>query len=91
MIGLLLVLGSWPDRQGPSPAGAAGLALALVTLAVLVAYQLRPPWSVQVAPGPVRIRVPVSVGESRHLYWATAGSLVLALGVVVVERIVVLT
>jgi hypothetical protein len=32
----------------------------------------------------------VSVSESRHLYWATVTSLVVALGVVFVERIVVL-
>ena len=91
MIGLLLVLAAWPDRDGPSPAGAAGLTLALITLVVLAVYQLRPPWSVRLAPGPVRARASVSVSESRHLYWATATSLVVALGVVFVERIVVMT
>ncbi len=91
MIGLLLVLASWPARNGPSPAGVEGLTFAAITFAVLAVYQLRPPWSMNLAPGPVRARVPVSVSESRHLYWATATSLALALFVIVVERIVVMT
>lgn len=91
MIGMLLVLASWPDRHGPTPAGAAGLAFALVTLVVLAVYQLRPPWSVEESPGPVRAHVPVSVSESRLLYWATASSLVIGLAVIVVERFVVMT
>jgi hypothetical protein len=89
MTQLLDLLASWPVRHAPAPAGAAGLTLALITLAVLVVHQLRPPWAARRAPGPAR-RTPIAVRESQHLYWATASALVVALAVVVIERFVVM-
>lgn len=88
---VVLLVQSWPERNGPSPAGAAGLALALLTIVVLAIHQVRASWLEHTAPGPVPSQEPAAQRESRHLYWAVTTVLIVVLGVVVVERFVVMT
>jgi hypothetical protein len=88
---LIVLAQTWPERVAPEAAGAAGLGLALLTIAVLVVQQVRASWQERTSPGPVPERAPVQERESRALYWPIAVVLVAVLGVIVIERIVVLT
>ncbi len=88
---VVLLVESWPERNGPAPAGAAGLALALLTIVVLALHQVRASWLEHTSPGPVPSREPTAQKESGHLYWSVATVLIVVLGVVVVERFVVMT
>jgi hypothetical protein len=87
---VLQVASTWPERVAPEPAGAAGLAVALLVLVILVVDLFRTDWREKVPPGPVPVRRPVREAESRTLHWVAASVLLVALAAVVVERVVVL-
>jgi hypothetical protein len=91
MIGTVGALLLGPERTGPVVTDGTGLAVSLVTLAVLAAYQVAAPWYLSQAPGPLRQRPPEVVREFQQLYWAAATVLVLLVGFVVIERFVVLS
>ena len=78
------------ERNGPSPAGTFGLVVALLLIVLLMASELRLPWSEKRPPGPVASREPEEVREGRDLYWAVVWVLLLTLVIIVVERFVVL-
>lgn len=78
-------------RLDPDPAGAAGLALGLLVIAVLTLHQVRPHWRDRQPPGAVLARRPVGDAEAGRVFWVSATVLLVVLGVVVVERIAVLT
>ncbi|HEY0645403.1 MAG TPA: hypothetical protein VGD39_18450 [Nocardioides sp.] len=81
---------AWPERTAPEPAGAAGLALALLVVLVLTVHLFRSDWRDKVAPGPVPARRPARETEWRALHWVSSTVLLVALVAVVVERVVVL-
>ena len=91
MSALIVLAQTWPVRVAPEAAGAAGLGLALLTIAVLAVQQVRAAWQERTAPGPVPERAPVQERESKALYWPIAVVLVAVLAVIVIERIVVMT
>lgn len=88
---LIALAQTWPERIAPEAAGAAGLGLALLTIVVLAVHELRASWQEHTTPGPVPKRAPVVEREARRLYWAVAAVLVTVLGLIIVERIVVMT
>ena len=90
MSAVVLAASAWPERMAPEPAGAAGLAVALLVIVVLGADLFRRDWREKVAPGPVPARRPVPEAESRVLHWVSTAVLLVALAAVVVERVVVL-
>lgn len=79
------------ERLAPPPAGSVGLVLALVAVAVLVLHELRAPSRWRTPPGPMPSARLVAAREGRAHFWATAAVLCLTLGVIVVERVVVMT
>lgn len=81
---------AWPARLAPEPAGAAGLALALLVVVVLTVHLFRTDWHDKVPPGPVPARRPARETEWRALHWVSSTVLLVVLAVVVVERVVVL-
>lgn len=87
---VVLALG-WLERTAPVPAGAAGLGVALLTIAVLAVWQVRGSWLEHTSPGPVPRQSPVEEREARALYWPVAIVLIGVVAVVVVERFVVMT
>ena len=90
MSALVLAASVWPERVAPDPAGAAGLALALLVVTVLTVHLFRTDWRDRVPPGPVPARRPGRETEWRALHWVSTSVLLVALAVVVVERVVVL-
>lgn len=90
MSAVVLAVSAWPERAVPEPAGAAGLALALLVVVVLAVDLFRTDWREKLPPGPVPARRPVREAESRALHWVSATVLLLTLVAVVVERVVVL-
>jgi hypothetical protein len=90
VIAVVQVVSTWPGRVAPEPAGAAGLALALLVVVVLVVSLFRTDWRERVPPGPVPARRPVRDAESRALSWVSTTVLLVVLAAVVVERVVVL-
>ena len=91
MTRLVLAVSEWPARHAPEPAGAAGLALALLVVVVLTVHQFRTARREKMPPGPVRAARWSRETEWLALHWASASVLVVALAVVVVDRVVVLT
>ena len=91
MISLASVASAWPARIAPEPAGASGLALALLVVTVLTVHLFRDGGREKVSPGPVPARRASRETEWRTLYWGSTSVLVVALAVVVVDRVVVLT
>ena len=89
MSAVLEVVRAWPERSVPDPAGAAGLALALLVIVVLAVHQLRAGWREKASPESARARV--WGAEWLALHWGTASVLVLVLAIVVIERVAVLT
>ena len=83
-------LAFWPERLAPEPAGAAGLALALLVIVVLTLHQVRADWRENPQTGTDSGRRPQWETESRRLHWASTWVLIAVLAVVFVERIVVL-
>ena len=79
------------ERKGPQPAGSEGLALALLLIVLLLGHQLREPWSDRTPPGPIPLREPSAMSESRHLYWSVVLVMTVGLLIVVLERFVVLS
>lgn len=90
MSALVQAASAWPERVAPDPAGAAGLALALLVVTVLTVHLFRTDWRDQVPPGPVPARRPLRETEWRALHWVSTSVLLVAMAVVVVERVVVL-
>lgn len=90
MSAVVHVASTWPERVAPDPAGAAGLALALLVFAIVTIHLFRTDWHEKVPPGPVPARRPVRETEWRTLHWVSTTVLLIALAVIVVERVVVL-
>lgn len=91
MNALVVLAHGWPERTAPEPAGAAGLGIALLTIAVLAVWQVRASWQEHTRPGPVPRHAPVQEREARALYWPVAIVLIGVVAMVVVERFVVMT
>jgi hypothetical protein len=90
MSSVVLVASTWPGRLAPDPAGAAGLALALLVVVIVTIHLFRTDWQEKVPPGPVPARRPARETEWRALHWVSTTVLLIALAIIVVERVVVL-
>jgi hypothetical protein len=89
-VGAVEAASTWPERMAPEPAGAAGLALALLVIVMLTIHQFRTDWHEKEPPGPVPAHRPARETEWRALHWVSSTVLLVALAVIVVERVVVL-